>query len=88
VEIAILIGGGSRSAPGEETHHFSRLGVPPSLVLRKHQVAIDRDIEYAPGRLYQAHFGLRVLLPDLGRQTDGPWLVVSGDAVLDAHAHL
>ena len=44
-------------------------------------------LEHAAGRLYQLHVSVGVGFADLGRQTGGPGLVVSDDAVFDRHTH-
>ena len=44
-------------------------------------------LEASPTRGNQLDLGVRVLAANLGRQTDGPWLVVSDLAVLDGDLH-
>jgi hypothetical protein len=56
-------------------------------LLGKDAAPVDFDLEHAARRLDQFHVGVRVGLPDLGRQTGGPGLVVSDDAVLDRDTH-
>jgi hypothetical protein len=70
-----------------QTEHFSWLGVPPHGLFGEDPAPIDVNFEHAAGRLDQLHVGVRVDLPDFGRQTGGPRLVVSDDAVFDGHAH-
>jgi hypothetical protein len=48
---------------------------------------VDLDLEHAAGRLDQLHVGVRVCLTNFRRQTGGPRLVVSDDAVFDRHTH-
>ena len=70
-----------------QTEHLAGLGVPPDRLLGEDPAPIHFDFEHAPGRLDQLHVGVRVDLPDFRRQTGGPRLVVSDDAVFDGHAH-
>ena len=48
---------------------------------------IRDDLEPAARRGNQLNLGPRELALELGRQTGGPWLVVSDDAVFDRDAH-
>ena len=70
-----------------ESHDFSGLGVASQRLLGENATAIDLHFEHAARRLDQLHVGVRVGLADFGRQTGGPWLVVSDDAVFDGDTH-
>lgn len=59
----------------------------PDGFLREDALAIEADIEHAAGRRNQLRFALRKMLLQLGRQTGGPLLIISNDAVLDDDAH-
>ena len=69
------------------SHDFSGLGVASQRLLGENATTIDLHFEHAARRLDQLHVGVGVGLADLGRQTGGPWLVVSNDAVFDRDAH-
>jgi hypothetical protein len=56
-------------------------------LLRKDAAPIDLDLEHAAGGLDELDLGMRIRAPNLGRQTGGPWLVVSDDAELDRNLH-
>jgi hypothetical protein len=56
-------------------------------LLGEHAAPVHLDFEHATRRLDQLHVGVRVGLADLGRQTGGPRLIVSDDAVFDRDAH-
>ena len=70
-----------------QPHHFARLGVAPESLLREDPAPVDFDLKHAARRLDQLDVGVRVGLADFGRQTGGPGLVVSDDAVFDRDAH-
>ena len=70
-----------------QSHDFSGLGVASQRPLGEKATTIDLHFEHAARRLDQLHVGVGVGLADLGRQTGGPWLVVSDDAVFDRDAH-
>jgi hypothetical protein len=71
----------------DQTEHLAGLGVPALNFLREDAAPIDLNFEYATRGLDQFDLGLRMGLADFGRQTGGPRLVVSNDAVFDRHAH-
>ncbi len=71
----------------DESQHFPRFGVPAKGSLGIEQVAVYLDFEPPTGRFYQAQFRVRIVLLQLGRQTGGPWLVVSDYAVFDGYQH-
>lgn len=60
--------------------------VTPLAVLREHELAVGRDVEDAATSLHELGLDAQSL-PDLGRQTDGAWQVVSGHAVGDGDFH-
>jgi hypothetical protein len=63
------------------------LGMTSELRLLKDRLAIPRDFESSAARGNHLDLGVRVRLTNRGRQTDGPWLVVSYRAILDRDAH-
>jgi hypothetical protein len=63
------------------------LSVASDLRLLKDRLAVSRDFEPAAARRYHLDLGCRELLANRGRQTDGPWLVVSDRAVFDGDPH-
>ena len=67
---------------------FSGLGVAFQLLLGEEQSTVHHHFEHAPRRLQQLDVGVWESATQLGRQTGGPGLVVSNDAVFDRHAHL
>ncbi len=72
---------------GHQPEDLSGLRVSSQRLLGEHELAVNHDLEHAARRLDELHSGLRVRPLDLGRQTGGPGLVPSDDAVLDAHPH-
>jgi hypothetical protein len=71
----------------QQPHDFTGLGVSLEGLLGEEGTPIHLDFKYPARRLDQLDFRLRERRPNLGRQTGGPWLVVSDDAELDGHAH-
>jgi hypothetical protein len=67
---------------------FPGLGVAFQFPLGEEQPAVHHHFEHAARRLDQLDVGVRERATKLGRQTGGPGLVVSNDAVFDRHAHL
>jgi hypothetical protein len=61
--------------------------VAPQFLFREDDGVVHRYVEHTARRLDECDVGVRVSLADLGRQTGGPWLVVSDDAVFDRDAH-
>ena len=55
--------------------------------LGEHTPAVEIDFEHTAGGLNQANLSVGVRLVNLGRQTGGPWLVVSDDAEFDRDRH-
>ena len=93
---------GSRLSPGprnistrrrrrdlpHQPHDFSTLGVASHRLLGENAATVDVHFKHAARRLDQLHFGVWVGRANFGRQTGGPWLVVSDDAVFDRNAHV
>jgi hypothetical protein len=55
--------------------------------LGEDECSITGDLEHTTTSLEQLDGRLGVGLTDLGRQTGGPWFIVSDDAVPDADVH-
>ena len=58
----------------------------PERLLREDELAVEHDLELAATALDECRVDAMCLL-DLGRQTGGPWQVVSLHAVGDLHVH-
>jgi hypothetical protein len=56
------------------------------LCLRKDQLVVDDDVEDSAAEANDLRFESELFL-DLGRQTGGPWKVVSNAAVFDRDGH-
>jgi hypothetical protein len=67
---------------------FTRLGVALQGFLGEDPAPIHVHLEHASGGLDQAHVGIGEGISDFGRQTGGPWFVVSDDAVFDGDGHV
>jgi hypothetical protein len=61
--------------------------MPPAGLLGEDQLPVHRDLEHATRGWDEAYVRVREGLLQLGRQTGGPRLVVSDDAILDRHLH-
>jgi hypothetical protein len=61
--------------------------MPPKLTLGEDQVSVHLHLEDAPRRRYQLDLRVGEFALELGRQTGGPWLVISDYAVLDDDLH-
>jgi hypothetical protein len=59
----------------------------PERALREHEHAIPGDFEYATTPLHQLDGSVWKCISNLGRQTGGPGLVISNDAVADRDVH-
>jgi hypothetical protein len=70
-----------------QPQHFAGLRMASQGLLREDATPVDLHLEHAARRLNQLHVSVGVGLADLGRQTGGPGLVVSDDAVFDGDAH-
>jgi hypothetical protein len=76
------------SAAVDELDDFPGFSVALQLLLGEEEPAVHYHFEHAASRLDQLNVGVRESTTKLGRQTGGPGLVVSNDAVFDRHAHL
>jgi methyl-accepting chemotaxis protein len=72
---------------GDQSGHLALVGVPSQPQLREDHGAVDGHLERAAGRLDEPNVRVWVPLLQLGRQTGGPRIVVSDDAILDADDH-
>jgi hypothetical protein len=61
--------------------------MPPAGLLGEDELPVHLDLEHPTRRRDEAHVRVREGLLQLGRQTGGPRLVVSDDAILDRHLH-
>jgi len=59
----------------------------PDAQFGEHQITVHAHFECTARRFDHADLYVGVLLPQLGRQTGGPGLVVSDDAVLNSDDH-
>jgi hypothetical protein len=59
----------------------------PERALREHEHAVPGDFEHAATPLHQLDGSVWKCISNLGRQTGGPGLVVSNDAVADRDVH-
>jgi hypothetical protein len=75
-----------RLHPGDSGFDFSRLRKSPEFFFGEDQRFVGPDFKYAPQTLDQFGIGSKSLF-EVGRQTGGPGLVVSGDAVFDGEVH-
>ena len=55
--------------------------------LGEHTLSVDTHFKDTTGRLYQLDLSVGVAIAYLGRQTGGPWFVVSDDAEFDGDGH-
>jgi hypothetical protein len=80
----------SLAASGEQSQHLAGLSVSSCLRFLEDRSAVLEHFKPATLRRDELHIGVGILLPDLGRQTDGPRFVVSDRAVLylDRHGSL
>jgi hypothetical protein len=76
-----------QGVPPEQLDHLAPLRVATQRLLGKHQLPVHHDLEYPAGGRDQLDLRLGKRLLDLGRQTGGPRLIVSDDAVLDGDLH-
>src|SRR5881394_1381198 len=67
---------------GDLLQDLARLGEASELLLREDQVAVQHDLELSAAALDEGGLDAALLL-HLGRQTGGPWKIVSSDAVGD-----
>ena len=59
----------------------------PERALGEDQHTVPGDFERTAAPLEQLNRRVGIRLLDLGRQTGGPWFVVSNDAVTDRNVH-
>jgi hypothetical protein len=71
----------------EDAEDFARPRVAVETRLLEDRLAVVHDLEASLAGGYQLHRRLRILAFDFGRQTGGPWLVVSKRAVFDRDSH-
>jgi hypothetical protein len=71
----------------DQPEYLTLLGVPAETELGEHRGTADRDFKRAARRLDQPDVRVRKTLAQLGRQTGGPRIVVSDDAVLNPDNH-
>lgn len=76
------------SGSGEQSDDLSRPRVAVRLRLLEHGRAVAQHLEAPACGRDQFDLGVGKLRADLGRQTDGPRLVVSKGAVFDADLHV
>src|SRR3954467_3790941 len=84
VEIAMRI---SASSALEQRHDFARLRVPAELRLLEDRLAVPGDLEASSAGRLEGDVRVGKFLLQLGRQTDGPWLVRSNGAGLDFYVY-
>ena len=70
-----------------QAQHFTALGVTPRGFLGEQAPPVDVHFKDTAGRLNQSHLSVRICIADLGRQTGGPWFVISNDAVFNRDCH-
>ncbi len=71
----------------DQPEDLPRLGMAPELFLGEQERVVETHLEHPAARWSHSHLGVRPSVPDRGRQTDGPWFVVSDGAVFDVDAH-
>ena len=73
--------------PPDQLEHLTRLSMSPELPLGEDQISVHLHLEDAPRRRRQLDLRVGKFALELGRQTGGPWLVVSDYAVFDRDLH-
>jgi len=71
----------------DQREHLSRSRVASEGLLGEDDPAVHRHLEDPSGGWDQLDVGVGPFPAELGRQTGGPWLVISDDAVLDRDTH-
>jgi hypothetical protein len=71
----------------QQFQDFAGAGVAIELGLLEDRRAVAENLEATAARWHERDGGLGMLAANLGRQTDGPWFVVSERAVLDRDVH-
>ena len=59
----------------------------PQCTLREHQYTVPGNFEHPTTPLHQLDGSVWIGVPYLGRQTGGPGLVISNDAITDRDVH-
>src|SRR5689334_24637675 len=67
----------------DQAEDLAGLRVTPELLLREEERVVEAHLEDAATGRDHPHLGVGPPLPQRGRQTDGPWFVVSDRAVFD-----
>jgi hypothetical protein len=62
--------------------------MPPERALREYEHAVSGNFKHSTTPLQQLDGSVGICLSNLGRQTGGPGLVVSNDAVADRDVHV
>ena len=73
--------------PPDRLDDLARLGMAPLSPLGEDQRSVDGHLEHAAGGLDQFDVGFGPRPRELGRQTGGPGLIVSNEAVFDRNVH-
>jgi hypothetical protein len=71
----------------DQAEDLAGLRVTPELLLGEEERVAEAHLEHPAAGGDQPHLGVGPLLPERGRQTDGPWLIVSNGAVFDRQTH-
>jgi hypothetical protein len=71
----------------QQFHDLPRLRMSLGLGFLEHRISVAVHLEASAARRNHLDLGVRELAANLGRQTDGPWLVVSDLTELDRDFH-
>jgi hypothetical protein len=71
----------------QESQYLARFRVAAKLRFLEDRRSVARDLEPSATGRPERHVRAREMLPQLGRQTDGPGFVASNGAVLDLDIH-
>ena len=71
----------------DQGEDLAGLGVTPELFLGEEERVVEAHLEDPAAGGEEPHLGVRELLAKRGRQTDGPWFVVSDRTEFDGQAH-
>ena len=77
----------ARRGSSDKGEDLTRPRVPSQLGFLEHRRVVDGHLESPAPRRHQFNVGIRDLLANGGRQTDGTGFVVSNDAEFDLDAH-
>ncbi len=72
----------------QQVEDFSGQGMAPQFGLLEDRRPVDDDLEATAARRDHLDFDAGMRLTERGRQTGGPGLVVSNDAVFDGDLHV